>query len=176
RRVVATNREQSGHVESEQRDHDVFEVSRIPGRIRARDPDVRAAAKVDAADRVDREGRDVFDVTVHQPLESVAHADHVHAVERGADGRRANHAVDAGCGSAADKDGEFLVTFHARTSYSGYSHASIDHGMTSVERRTLGSPGWTRAPAERRHVPSNATDRRLHLRIRQRLPMGLTER
>ena len=75
---------------------------------------MRAAAEVDAADRIDREGRDVFDVTLHQPLESVAHADDIHAFERGADSRSADHAVDAGCGSAADQDGEFLVMFHAR--------------------------------------------------------------
>ena len=63
---------------------------------------------------VDGERRDVFDVPVHQPLEAVAHADDVHAFERGADGRGADHAVDAGGGSTADQDGEFLVTFHAR--------------------------------------------------------------
>jgi len=67
---------------------------------------------VDPADHVDREGRDVFDVTVHQALESVAHANDVHAVKRGADRRGADHAVDAGGGSAADQDGELLVMFH----------------------------------------------------------------
>ena len=57
--------------------------------------------------------RDVLDVTLHQPLESVAHANDVHAVEGRANRRSANHAVDAGGGSAADQDGEFLVMFHA---------------------------------------------------------------
>ena len=75
---------------------------------------MRAAAEVDAADTIDGERHDVFDVTVHQPLESVAHANDVHALEGGADGRGADHAVDAGCGSTADEDGEFLVMFHAR--------------------------------------------------------------
>ena len=79
----------------QQRDHDVLEMLRIGCRIRTRDPDVRAAAEVDAADTIDRERRDVFDVTVHQPLESVAHANDVHALEGGADGRGADHAVDA---------------------------------------------------------------------------------
>ena len=51
---------------------------------------------------------------LHQPLEAVAHADDVHALEGRADGRGADDAVDAGGGSAADEDGEFPVTFHAR--------------------------------------------------------------
>src|SRR5262245_11266108 len=75
---------------------------------------MRTAAEVDAADPINRERDDVFDVAVHQPFEAVAHADDVHALEGGADGCGADHAVDAWCGSTADENGEFLVTFHTR--------------------------------------------------------------
>src|SRR5262249_34247707 len=101
------------HVEAQQRDHDVFERFGIRGRVGARDADVRAAAEVDAADAVNGERRDVFDVPAHQPLETVADADDVHAFEGGADGGGADDAVDAGGGPAAYQDCEFLVTFHA---------------------------------------------------------------
>ena len=99
--------------EPQQRDHDISPGVGIGRRIRARDPDVGTAAKVDAADGVDGEGCDVFDVTPHQPFEAVAYADHLHAFEHGADGRGADHAVDARCRSAADKNRKLFVMYHA---------------------------------------------------------------
>ena len=57
-------------------------------------------------------GRDVVDVALHEPLEAVADAEDVEPFEPGADGRRADDAVDAGGGAAADQDGEPLMMFH----------------------------------------------------------------
>src|SRR5262245_6552138 len=68
---------------------------------------------MDPADDVDRQRHDVFDVAVHESGETVAHADHIHAFERRADRRRADHAVDAGCRSTAHEDGKLLMMFHA---------------------------------------------------------------
>ncbi len=58
--------------------------------------------------RVDGERRDVVDVALHDPLEAVADADDVDAFELGADGGRADDAVDAGGRTAADEDANFL--------------------------------------------------------------------
>jgi hypothetical protein len=44
----------------------------------------------------------MFDVALHQPLESVAHAQNFHAFERGANCRSTNDCVDAGSRSAPD--------------------------------------------------------------------------
>src|SRR5437899_9591176 len=67
---------------------------------------------MDAAHVVDRERTHVLDVTLHEVLEAVAHAEHVDAVEVATDRRRADDAVDAGCGAAADQDGEVLAVAH----------------------------------------------------------------
>ena len=48
RRVVAADRDELGHVETEQRDDGVLEVLRVQRRVRAGDPDVGAASEVDA--------------------------------------------------------------------------------------------------------------------------------
>src|SRR5262249_47316684 len=74
---------------------------------------MRAAAEMDPADVVDRQRRDVLDVAVHEPFESVADADDFHAFKGGADRRGPDHAVDSGGGSAADENGQFLVMLHA---------------------------------------------------------------
>ena len=57
-------------------------------------------------------GHDVIDVALHDPLEAVADAEDLDAFERGADGRRADDAVDAGGGAAADQDGEIVMVVH----------------------------------------------------------------
>ena len=54
----------------------------------------------------------VLDVALHEPLEPVLDADHLDAFERAADGGGADHAVDAGSGTAADEDCDFLWTVH----------------------------------------------------------------
>ena len=82
-------------------------------RIGPRDAQVRPAAEMDAADGLDRQGRDVFDVPLHEPLEAVADADDVDPLETRADGRCSDDTVDAGRGSAADKDGQSLMMFHS---------------------------------------------------------------
>src|SRR5262245_41605668 len=69
---------------------------------------------MDAADDIDRQRHDVLDVAIHQSREAVAHSNDVHALEGGADRCRADDAVDAGCWSTANQDGQLLVMFHLR--------------------------------------------------------------
>ena len=71
------------------------------------------AAEVDAADRIDREWGDVFDISLHQPLESVAHAHDVHSFEGGSNRRSTDDCIDAGGRAAPHQDGQFLMMFHA---------------------------------------------------------------
>ena len=91
----------------------VLEQGGIAGRIGARDPEVRAAAEVDAAHVVDGERRHVLDVALHDPVEAVADAEHPDAFERAPDGGGADDAVDAGGGAAADEDREVRASTHA---------------------------------------------------------------
>ena len=67
---------------------------------------------MDAAHRFDGQGRHVIDIALDDPLEAVADADHLHAIELRADGGGADDAVDARGGTSADQDGEMLVTVH----------------------------------------------------------------
>ena len=90
------------------------EELRILGRVRARDAEVRAAAKVDAARVGDGERHDVRGVALHEPAEAVVDAEHLDAGEARANGRRADDAVDAGGGAAADQDGERLSSMSER--------------------------------------------------------------
>ncbi len=104
RRVVAADRDELGHVEAEQGDDRLLQVRGVLGRIGPRDPDMRAAAKVDPADIVDFERRDVFDVATHDPLEPVAEAEYFDPLEPSANGRRPNDGVDAGGRAPADRE------------------------------------------------------------------------
>ena len=83
-------------------------------RVRARDADVRAAAEVDAAHLVDGQRAHVVDVALHDPLEAVADAEDLDALEHAADGRGADDAVDAGGGAAADENGQSLLMAHGQ--------------------------------------------------------------
>ena len=112
RRVVAADRQQPRDVEAEQGSNRVLEVLGVRVRVGARDPDVRSAAKVNAAHRLDRQRDDVIDVASHDPLEPVANAEHVDPFEPGPNGRRPDHAVDAGRRSAADENGQRMGVFH----------------------------------------------------------------
>ena len=80
RRIVAADRDELRHVEPQQRLDRVLQQRRALGRVRARDPDVRPAAEMDAADAFDRQRRDMIDVPLHDPLEAVAQADDVDAL------------------------------------------------------------------------------------------------
>src|SRR5262249_62105916 len=60
----------------------------------------------------DRQRNHVLDVAAHQPLEAVADPDDLDAFERSADRRRADDAVDAGSGTAADEDAQLVVLLH----------------------------------------------------------------
>src|SRR5262245_59430883 len=84
----------------------------IRGRIRPRNPDVGASTKVNAADGVDRERNNMVEIPLHQPFESVPHADHVYAFECGANGCSTDHRVDTGGGSSPNQDRQLLMMFH----------------------------------------------------------------
>ena len=112
---------------------DVLEVLRIGGRVGARDADVRAAAEVDAADRLDRERHDVVDVALHDPLEAVAQAEDLEALELGADGGGADDAVDAGGGAAADENGELSVMFHGPILSGRHDNWSVRPGQRPIK-------------------------------------------
>src|SRR5262249_5424052 len=78
--------------------------------------DVRSAAEMNPADDFDRQRHDMFDVTVHQTREAVAHADDIHSFERRANGCRADDAVDTGGGSATYENCQLLMMLHSETS------------------------------------------------------------
>ena len=73
---------------------------------------MRTAAEVNPADHVDRERHDVLDVASHQSRKAVADADDIHAFERGTDGRRTDHTVDAGRRPTGHENSELIVLFH----------------------------------------------------------------
>src|SRR5262245_22887004 len=101
---------------------------------------MRAASEVDAAHGIDGQRRDVLDIALHQPLESVANADDVYSLERGANGRGADDRVDAGGWTASDQDSQLLVMFH-----------SSIIGCEAVD--TLPFQNKCRKPSDRRRVP-----------------------
>src|SRR5438552_12919831 len=125
-----------------------------------------------AADAVDRQRRDMIDVAMHHPFEPVADADDVHAVELRADGRRADHAVDAGRRPSADQDREMLLTVHfSPDTRVGYLPADSRPPSSNEPRfvrkpRVLIAPYSTPAPS---HTPPAifAGQRRLSQRYRQ---------
>ena len=79
--VVAADGDELGHAQAEQRDERVLEVLGMGGGVGAGDADVRPAAEVDAADVVDAQGGDVVDVPLHDPLEAVADAQDLDALQ-----------------------------------------------------------------------------------------------
>jgi hypothetical protein len=129
RGIVAADGDELRHVEAQQRVHGLIQQPHVRGRIGAGDAEVRAAAEVDPADRVDGQGGGVIDVALHEPLEAVAHADDVDAFEPGADGGRGDDTVDAGGGAAADEDRETLVMFR---------HGDDEIDFRNVDASTVG--------------------------------------
>ena len=77
-------------------------------RVGARNADVRAAAEVDAADRVDRERHHVIDVPRRDPLEAVADAQDVYALQARPYRGGSYHAVDPGERPAATRIARLL--------------------------------------------------------------------
>jgi hypothetical protein len=104
RRVVATDRDEHRHIETEQRRDRSLELRRLARRIGARDADVGTTAKVNPADVLDLERLHVIDVALHDPLEAVTDADDLDAFEAAADRRGADHAVDTRRRPAADEN------------------------------------------------------------------------
>ena len=109
---VAADGDELRDVQAQQRVHRAIEQGHVGGGIGAGDADVRAAAEVDPADRVDGERGDVIDVPLHQPLEAVADADDVEPLEPRANGGGGDDAVDAGRGPAAHEDGKAVMVLH----------------------------------------------------------------
>ena len=112
RRVVAADRDELSHVEPQQREHGIVQVRGVRRRVGARDAEVRAAAEMDPADRLDGERHHVIDVAAHDPFEPVAQADHLDALETRANRRGADDAVDPWGGAAADENCEVVVMLH----------------------------------------------------------------
>ena len=116
RGVVSADRDELRHVQPQQRNDGVLQVSRVGGRVRPRDAEVGAAPEMDPAHGVDVERDHMIDVALHDPLEAVAEPDDVNPFEPGADGRRADDAVDPWGGASTDQDREILMVLHRSTS------------------------------------------------------------
>jgi hypothetical protein len=88
-------------------------------------------------------GGDVVHVALHQPLEAVADAEHLDALEHSADGGGADHAVDAGGGAAAHQDGHLLRVMHGSTFRSPYRAVVrvTRSGPAGLARATAPAPG-----------------------------------
>ena len=104
--IVPPDRDELAHPELLEHRYDGVEVRDLGGGIGAGGAEHGSAPEVDAADVVDGEGPDALDAAVHDLVEAAADPHHLHVLEEGADGRRADHAVDAGGGTTADDDGE----------------------------------------------------------------------
>ena len=89
----------------------------------------------------------VVDVALHDPLEAVADAEHLDALEDGADGGRADDAVDAGRRAAADEDRQPVVGVHGTPSLH-VATAAASRGTPSslAEPRRGGRQGEGRTP------------------------------
>ena len=107
--VVAADRDELGHPHAQQGQQRVLHVLGVGGGVGAGDADVGAAPEVDPADVFDPERDDMVDVALHDPLEAVPDAQDLDVLELGPDRGRANDAVDAGGGSAADQDGQLVL-------------------------------------------------------------------
>src|SRR6185437_7211415 len=89
-------------------------MRRVFGGVGARDPDVGPTAKVDPAHLADVERGDVVDVAVHDPLEPVAHAEHIDRLQPGPDRGRPDHTIDPRRRAAADQDRQCPPLGHRR--------------------------------------------------------------
>jgi hypothetical protein len=94
--IVAPDRDEAGDPETGQRGEDTIQVLRLLGRIRPRRPQMRASAKMNAADFFDRERMHMGGAAFHQPSEPVEKPQHFGAAHDTADRDGADHAVDAG--------------------------------------------------------------------------------
>ena len=106
--VVTADGDQLVDVQTQQRRNHALEQLLVLRRVVARGAEGGAAAEMDAAHQLDRQLFGMGDVTAHQPLEAFCDADDVDAVEVRADGRRADHAVDARRGAATNQNPELL--------------------------------------------------------------------
>ncbi len=112
--IVTADGDELRNVEAQQRQHRAVEKRRVLGGVGARDPDVRPAAKVDPAHLADVEGGHVIDVALHDPLEAVAHPEHIDSLQPCPDGGRADDAVDPRCRPAAHQDRQCPPLGHRR--------------------------------------------------------------
>ena len=113
--VVAADRDQLVDTELLECARGRLEVAWIPGRVGARDPEVRAAREVDATHRFDGQRQGTAGVALHQPFETVTNPDHADAAHQRTNGGRANHAVDAWRGATAAQDPYALRISHKAT-------------------------------------------------------------
>ncbi len=108
-RAVAADADQFVDAERDQGLHGRLELVLTDG-IGSIDADERTAAKVDGPDVVDGQLRRVVLVAVHDPAEAVPEPDHLEAGQARANGRRSDHAVDAGGGSARRENSKFAFS------------------------------------------------------------------
>src|SRR5919198_3892795 len=111
-RIVAADRDQLVHAETFEGTRGQFEVVWVFGRVRARDAEGRATGKVDPADVLDREWHHVRGVTLHEPAETVAHTNHLHATQCGANAGCTDNTVDPRCRTTAAQNRQALLIVH----------------------------------------------------------------
>src|SRR5439155_24457753 len=97
-------------------------MHRVLRGVGARDADVGAAAKVDPAHLADVERGHVLDVALHDPLEPVAHPEHVDGLEPCPDGGGTDDAVDSGRGPTAHQEREGSTLSHRDRGHSGTAY------------------------------------------------------
>jgi hypothetical protein len=80
------------------------------------------------------------DITLHDPLETVAQADDFHLFEPSPDGGRPYDAVYAGSGTAGNQDREVLVVLHKSMIAESRNNTRTGGRTRSIKRfeRTLG--------------------------------------
>ena len=112
--VVAADADERVDLELAERRDGVVEALRALGDVAPRRAEEDAAVEVDARHLVDRQLVLLVGVALRQPLEAVGEADGHAADADRLDGDRADHAVGAGRGTAADDDAD-AFDGHART-------------------------------------------------------------
>jgi len=68
---------------------------------------------MDTADVLNGEGRDVINIPLHDPLKTITNPQHFNPAKSASDRGRSNNAINPGCRSATDKNGEFLPLAHS---------------------------------------------------------------
>ena len=87
----------------------ILERFGVARRVRSGNADMRSTPEMNAADLIDFQRDDVFDVSLHDPLEPVADPDHLDVLDAATDRCRADHAVDSRRRAAPDQNRQPLA-------------------------------------------------------------------